>query len=305
MTKHGAISAAAAYLLWGFFPIYFKLVQAASPLEILAHRVIWSLLFLALVLAITRDWRWLPDALRNRHALTIYLGAALLLGANWFTYIWAVNHDAIIESSLGYFINPLVSVLLGVTLLRERLRPGQWIPVGIAAMGVIYLTYRYGRLPWIALALALTFGLYGLLKKISPLKSNHGLTLETGFLFIPAILYLLALNSQGNLAFAHRGWTLSLLLALSGAITSIPLILFTAGAQAVPLYLLGMLQYTAPTLQFLLGVLVYHEPFTLDKLLGFALVWIALLLYTLEGYLNWQRNKPRQGLEATIPVLPE
>jgi len=191
--KKGILSAATAYLLWGFFPIYFKLVHAASPLEILSHRVIWSLIFLVGVLAFARDWSWLRPALHDRRTMLIYLAASVLLGLNWFIYIWAVNNDFIVEASLGYFINPLVSVLLGVALLRERLRPTQWIPVGIATIGVAYLSVLYGHLPWIAIALALTFGLYGLLKKISPLRPKYGLSLETSFLFLPALGYLLIL----------------------------------------------------------------------------------------------------------------
>ena len=259
LVKKGILSASSAYILWGFFPIYFKSLKSVSSFEILCHRMVWSLVFLTGVLTVTRQWSWLRPALRNRRTFLIYLGAALLLGVNWFTYIWAVNSGFIVESSLGYFINPLVSILLGVFILREKLRAIQWIPVGMAFLGVAYLTWTYGRLPWIALALAFTFGFYGLVKKIAPLSSLYGLSLETGLLFLPALGYLVFREISGTASFLHQGAGISVLLALSGVITAIPLLLFASGARSIPLYLLGLLQYIAPTLQLLIGVVLYHE----------------------------------------------
>lgn len=285
----GVFSATSAYILWGFFPIYFKLLKPVSPFEILCHRMVWSLAFLSGVLTFTHQWSWLRPALKNKRILLIYFGAASLLAANWFTYIWAVNAGYIVESSLGYFINPLVSILLGVLILREKLRPIQWLPVTIAAIGVGYLTWLYGRPPWIALALAATFGLYGLIKKISPLPSLNGLSLETGMLFLPALGYLLYLQVSGNAGFLHLGLDISLLLGLAGVITAIPLLLFASGARSIPLYLLGLLQYIAPTLQLLIGVLIYREAFSILQFIGFAMIWLALGLYTLESFIHSRR----------------
>jgi len=287
--KKGILASVSAYILWGFFPIYFKILHPVSPLEILCHRMVWSLVFLSGVLTFSRQWGWLRPALKNRRTVLIYSGAALLLALNWFTYIWAVNAGFIIESSLGYFINPLVSILLGVFILREKLRPVQWIPVGIAALGVSYLTWLYGRLPWIALVLACTFGLYGLFKKISPLPSLNGLSLETGLLFFPALGYLIYLEVLGKAGFGHLGVGMSVLLALSGVITAIPLLLFATGARSIPLVLVGLLQYIAPTLQLLIGVLIYHESFSSHQFIGFGMIWLALAFYTLESFINSRR----------------
>jgi chloramphenicol-sensitive protein RarD len=287
--KKGILSASSAYILWGFFPIYFKSLKSVSSFEILCHRMVWSLVFLSGILTFTRQWGWLRPALKNRRTLMIYLGAASLLAMNWFTYIWAVNSGFIVESSLGYFINPLVSILLGVLILREKLRTIQWIPVGIAVLGVTYLTWTYGRLPWIALALAFTFGFYGLVKKISPLSSLYGLSLETSLLFLPALGYLAFREVSGTAGFLHQGFDISILLALSGVITAIPLLFFASGARSIPLYLMGLLQYIAPTLQLLIGVFIYHESFSTRQFIGFGMIWLALGLYTVEAFINSRR----------------
>jgi chloramphenicol-sensitive protein RarD len=223
--------------------------------------------------------------------LRVYLLSAVLIGVNWLTYVWAVNAGFIVETSLGYFINPLLSVLMGVIFLRERLRLWQWLPLGLAAAGVLYLTLAYGALPWIALILAFSFGLYGLIKKVAPLDALYGLTLETGILFLPALGYLVYAEAAGTAAFLHAGLGSDLLLAGAGAVTTIPLLLFAAGARRISLSLVGVLQYLAPTMQFLLGVLVYHEPFTQARLIGFGAVWIALLIFGVEGFLA-RRSQP-------------
>jgi chloramphenicol-sensitive protein RarD len=237
-----------------------------------------------------REWPKLRESLRNPRLLLVYILSALLLATNWLVYIYGINSGQIVETSLGYFINPLVSVALGVIILRERLRPLQWAAIGIAALAVIYLTVQVGSPPWIALALAFSFGLYGLIKKIAPLGALQGLSLETGLLFIPAALYLLFLDFQGAGAFGQVSLSVTILLALAGIITATPLLLFARAARAISLTLLGILQYIAPTVQFLLGVFLYNEPFTLTRLVGFSIIWIALLIFTFEG-LNERRKR--------------
>jgi chloramphenicol-sensitive protein RarD len=289
MSNKGILYGIGAYLMWGFFPLYFKALQIVPALEIMFHRVVWCFLFLAVVILVRKEWTNFKDELRQARVWPIYALAAVLLAANWLVYIFGVNSGQVVETSLGYFINPLFSVALGVIFLREKLRPLQWLPIGMAAVGVIYLTIQYGALPWIALALAFTFGFYGLLKKIAPLGALHGLTLETVILFLPALGYLLFAESQGSAAFGHASWGITLLLALAGVVTAIPLLLFSAAARAIPLYMIGILQYIAPTGQFLLGVLVFGEPFTSARMVGFTIIWLALLLYSVESYLVRRR----------------
>jgi chloramphenicol-sensitive protein RarD len=273
-----------AYGAWGLFPIYWKSLHHVPALQLISHRVLWSCLILLGVLAASRQFGAFRAALTLR-ALRVYVAAALIIGVNWLIYIWGVNAGFIIETSLGYFINPLVSVLLGVIVLRERLRPWQWLPLGLAAAGVLYLTVTYGALPWIALALAVTFGAYGLIKKTAPLGSLYGLTLETGLLFVPALLYLLYAETTGENAFLHIGPGTDLLLMGAGLVTTVPLLLFASAARRIPLSQMGLLQYLAPTLQFLLGVLIYREPFSSTQLIGFVIVWVALALFGVEGFL--------------------
>jgi chloramphenicol-sensitive protein RarD len=273
-----------AYLMWGFFPVYWKLIQAAPAPQILAHRIVWSFVLLAGVITLRKDWGVIRQAASNRRSLLAFFIAACLLAVNWLTYIWGVNAGYVIETSLGYFINPLVSVMLGMIFLREKLRPWQWLPVTLATAGVLYLTFSYGQLPWIALVLAFTFGLYGLAKKIAPLGSLHGLTLETSLLALPALGYLLFAESQGVGALGHTGWSVGILLVLTGAVTSIPLLLFGSAARLIPLTTIGLMQYIAPTCQFLLGVWVYHEPFSRNSLIGFSLIWVALAIFWIENY---------------------
>ena len=290
-TNSGVIFAAAAYTLWGFFPIYFKALKAVPAPQVLAHRIVWAFLFLLGVLAVRREVGALRRLLTPR-ILVGYLGAGVLLAINWLAYVWGVAAGYIVETSLGYFINPLVSVVLGVLFLRERLRPWQWLPVGLAAVGVAYLTLEYGRLPWLALVLAFSFGLYGLLKKLALLNALHGLTLETGSVFLPALGYLVAVEVTGQAAFGHGPAVQTLLLALTGMVTAVPLLLFAGGARRVPLTTLGLLQYIAPSLQFLLGVFVYGEPFGLTQLVGFSLIWLALAIFSAEGILAQRRQNP-------------
>ncbi len=283
--KKGVLYTIGAYLLWGFFPIYFKALYGVPPFQIMAHRVVWSFLFLLIFFIAQRDLRGLLTSL-NRRTLLIYLGAGVLLSTNWLVYVWAVNIGRVVESSLGYFINPLVSVSLGVIFLRERLRPIQWLPVALATAGVAYLTINYGEPPWIALVLAFTFGFYGLLKKIAPLGPRKGLTMETAMVFLPTLAFLIFSEIQGQGAFGHAGGLTTLLLMLSGVVTAIPLLLFAAGAQRVRLTTVGLLQFIAPTIQFLIGVFLYSEPFSRVSLVGFSLIWLALIIFTLENLYN-------------------
>lgn len=280
----GVLYGIAAYALWGFFPIYWKLLHDVPALQLLGHRIVWSFLLLLGVILITKQWDDFRSTLNGR-AFRIYLIAALLIGVNWLTYVWAVNAGFIVETSLGYFINPLLSVLMGVLFLRERLRATQWVPVALAALGVIYLTFAYGRLPWIALLLAFTFGFYGLVKKLAPLGSLYGLTLETGILFLPALAYLGIAQATNTAAFLHSGVTADLLMVGAGLVTTVPLLMFASAAKQIPLTMMGVLQYLAPTIQFLIGIFVYKEAFDSSRLVGFGLVWLALLIFWVENYL--------------------
>lgn len=290
MDRKGIVYALGAYVLWGLFPIYWKWLGAVPAPQLLGHRVAWSFLFVAGLLAAVGQWRaFLAQTVRWR-VVGVYLVAALLIGANWLLYVWAVNADYIIETSLGYFINPLVSVMLGVVFLRERLRPLQWIPVALAAVGVAYLTWLYGRLPWIALTLAFSFGAYGLVKKLSPLPSLPGLAMETGILFPFAVIYLFAMEALGMGAFAHLGLQADLLMIGAGVVTTVPLLFFASATQRIPLAMIGLMQYFAPTIQLLLGVWVFHEPFSVAQLAGFSVVWVGLAIFVLEGWFAGRRR---------------
>lgn len=279
----GALYAAGAYLMWGLFPLFWKALQSVPPLEILAHRVVWSMAFVVGLLAVQRNWRWLPAALRDGRTSALYAASGLLLMANWFIFIWAVNTGRVVEASLGYFITPLFNVALGVVCFKERLRPLQGVAFAIATCGVIALTVVYGALPWAAFALAITFALYGLLRKVSPLGSLQGLTLETMFVCVPALAFLLMREGQHAGVFGHASAATSWLLVCSGAVTALPLLMFATGARRVSMTLLGVLQYIAPTMQFLLGAFVYREAFDQARLLGFGLIWSALALYAWDG----------------------
>ncbi len=297
MKDRGLLYGVAAYTLWGVLPIYWKLLQGVPTSEILVHRIIWSLVFLLLLLALRRQWSWIIPLRRAPRTLAILATAAALLAVNWFTYIWGVNSGLIVETSLGYFINPLINVLLGVLLLHERMRPGQWIAVSVAGAGVLYLTLSYGSLPWIALILAFTFGFYGLLKKKVPLGPVQSQSAEMAILFFPALTYLLLLFNKNQASFGQSSLLTTVLLVASGAVTAVPLLLFAAAAQRIPLSTIGILQYIAPTMQFLIGVFIYGEIFTTERLIGFCIIWIALLIYTLESLFY---NKPIKSGEMAI-----
>lgn len=291
--KKGILLATTAYTLWGILPFYWKMLDHVPAYEILCHRMLWSLAFTTGLLSLKRHWQWFAQFRRNPRSLLFYLFSAVILAANWFIFIWAVNSGFILDASLGYFINPLVSILLGVIFLKEKLRAGQILAVVIAALGVLYLTFGYGKFPWVAMSLALTFGCYGLLRKTARLNSVEGLNLETIFMFIPALVFIIYLGITGRSAFVSSGWSTSLLLVFSGAVTAVPLILFAAGARRIPLNMVGFIQYITPTLNFFIGFLIYHEPLSAARLLGFVFIWIALAIYSFEGfyYINLKRTK--------------
>ncbi len=281
--NRGILSGIGAYALWGFFPIYWKLLHHVPAVELIGHRIAWSFLLLTAVILISGQWSEFRSTFQAR-TVAIYLIASLLIGVNWLTYVWAVNAGHIVETSLGYFINPLFSVLLGLIILRERLRPVQWLPIVLAFIGVAFLTIQFGQPPWIALVLAVTFAFYGLVKKLAPLSSLYGLTLETGILFIPAVAYLVFVQAAGTGMFLHTGVASDWLMIGAGLVTTVPLLLFASAARQIPLTMMGVLQYLAPTIQFLIGVLVYKEVFDSTRLIGFSIVWLALIIFWLENY---------------------
>jgi chloramphenicol-sensitive protein RarD len=288
--KRGVWLGIGAYAIWGLFPLYWHWLYGVPALQIVAHRIVWSFAVLAVAVIATRQWRAFRSAALQARTIRIYGVAAVLLTINWLTYVWSVNAGYVIESSLGYFINPLLSVLLGVIILHERLRRTQWIAVGLAAAGVIYLTFAYGSLPWIALTLAFSFGMYGLVKKTAPLGALHGLTLETGVLFVPMLLYLILADANGQGAFLHTGAVATVLLIGAGPVTVIPLLMFASAVRRIPLSLAGILQYITPTLQFLIGVLIFGEAFTRTEFVGFGLVWLAVLVFTTENFVTWRKS---------------
>ncbi|WP_308066787.1 EamA family transporter RarD [Microtetraspora sp. AC03309] len=271
----------AAYAMWGLFPLYWPLLKPAGAIEILAHRMVWSLVAVLAILGVRRHWSWIRTMTR-RQVLLLALGA-VVISTNWGMYIYAVNTGHVVESALGYFINPLVSVLFGVLIFRERLRPWQWAAVGLGMVAVLVLTLDYGRLPWIALVLAASFGTYGLIKKTAQVGAAESLTIETLVLLVPALGYLGFLQVDGAGTFGNHGAAHVALLVGAGLITAVPLLFFSAAAIRVPLTVVGLLQYIAPVLQFLCGVLVAHETMPDSRWAGFAIVWLALSVFTWDS----------------------
>jgi chloramphenicol-sensitive protein RarD len=288
LVQTGILQAALAYVCWGLFPIYFKALDAVPPAEMLAHRVAWSLLFVGAVLLWQRRFAWLGPALRDRQVLKCFAASASVIALNWFVYIWAVVNHRVVDASLGYFINPLVNVLVGALLLHERLRAAQWAAVTLAALGVAWLTWQAGALPWIAFVLACSFASYGLLRKTAPLGALEGLAMETLILGPIALAVLLWLVTHDASVFAQSGPGTQALIAAAGPLTAIPLLLFAAGARRIPFSLLGLLQYIGPTLQLIAGVWLLGESFPPVRAVGFALIWAALALYSAE---SWWRTR--------------
>ncbi|MGY1634727.1 EamA family transporter RarD [Geodermatophilus sp. SYSU D01186] len=298
--RSGVASGLAAYGMWGLFPLYFPLLEPAGGLEIVAHRVLWSLLFVAGLLTVVGRWSHVRAVSTDRRSLLVLLGAALLIAVNWLVFVYAVNSGHVVETSLGYFINPLVSVLLGVVVFSERLRPLQWTAVGIAAVAVAVLTVDYGRPPWIALALAVSFGLYGLMKKVVRVEAAPGLFVETALVAVPAAVVLAVLHAQGEGTAGSAGVGHLLLLMSSGVATAIPLLLFAAATRRIPLSTVGLLQYVTPLMQLAIGVFVYHEPMPPARLAGFVIVWIALAVFTVDSLRQARAGSRRRAAEAAV-----
>ena len=282
--RQGVLYGLAAYLCWGFFPVYFKAVHVVAPLEMVAHRICWSLAFLLLLIAGKGAWRDVRLLLARPKPLAALSVSTLLIATNWLVFIYAVDSGEVLQSSLGYFINPLVSVLLGYVFLRERLDRAQWLSIVLAAAGVIYLAVSYGSVPWISLLLAATFGVYGLIRKALHVEPLVGLTVETLLLAPFALIYLIVLHQRGTGIFLANSTQLDLLIPMAGIITAIPLLLFAAAAKRLRLATVGFLQYITPTMHFLLAVTVYQENFTHTDLVSFILIWCGLALYSLHAY---------------------
>jgi chloramphenicol-sensitive protein RarD len=289
-TRRGFLLGAAAYAMWGLFPLYWPLLKPATAVEILAHRVFWSLVVMLLLVAVLGRSRRLRAVIAHRRTLGILAFAALVIAVNWGAYIWGVNNGHVVETSLGYFINPLVTVLMGVVVLGERLRRLQWVALGIAFVAVVGLTVEYGRPPWVALALAFSFAFYGLAKKKANVGAVESLSVETLILAPVAAGYILWLMAQGTSTFGTEGVGHAVLLTTTGVVTAIPLICFGAAATRVSLTTIGLLQYLAPTIQFALGVLVFREAMPAMRWVGFVLVWIALAIFTYEAITHRRRQ---------------
>lgn len=298
----GGLAAAGSYVLWGFMPIYWKLIHGATPEEILSHRIIWSFVFMILILLVTQNMKSMflefRGLIRAPKRLFLIIGASIFITINWYTFIWAVNHGHIIQSSLGYYINPLISVLLGIVFLKERLSLWQIVSFVLALIGVLFLTLQVGTFPWISLTLALSFGIYGLLKKTVKLSAMSGLTIETLIITPFALIFLLGIDPTASQSFTTTHIGLALLLMGAGIVTAIPLLLFAAGANRISLAMIGFFQYIAPTLMLILGTLLYHEPFDSEHLFSFILIWVALLVFTLA------RTKPFKTAEAKLLRRP-
>ena len=288
--NRGITYALSAYIFWGLHPIYWKLLQNVPSVEIVSHRIIWSFVFFAIIISFRKEWKEVTKKIKESKNKVILFIPALLIGSNWALYIWAVNAGFIIETSLGYFICPLITVFLGVVFLHESLRRIQWIAVIIAGIGVLVMTFIYGQFPWISLYLAGTWGTYGLLRKKSPLNSVEGLTLETALLSVPAVIYLAYLTASSNGSFATDLST-SLLLIGSGITSGLPLLVFIVGARMINLSLIGILQYIYPTLIFMVGAFIYGEVLSEAKMIGFMFIWSALIIYTIDGTFYLNRKK--------------
>jgi chloramphenicol-sensitive protein RarD len=299
-SRRGFLLGVAAYAIWGLFPLYWPLLEPAGAIEILAHRMLWSLVtmsLLVLVLARTTSFR---RVIAERRVAAILALAASLITVNWAVYIWGVNNGHVVETALGYFINPLVTVLMGVFILGERLRPWQWAAMGVAGLAVVVLTIDYGRLPWIALVLALTFGSYGLCKKQAGAPAIESLTFETMLVGPLALTYVLWLGAQGDSNFTSHGAGHALLFLTTGIVTAVPLICFGGAAIRVPMVTLGLLQYLTPTLQFIIGVVHFHEDMPTGRWIGFVLVWVALAMFTVESLRHQRRTLRRTAEIATV-----
>ncbi|MEZ8012380.1 MULTISPECIES: EamA family transporter RarD [Vibrio] len=290
-TRQGILLAVAAYTMWGIAPIYFKSLSEVSPFEILSHRVVWSFFLLAFLLHMSRGWRKVRDTLTSKPKMLYLVATSILVGANWLIFIWAVNSNHMLDASLGYYINPLINVLLGMFFLGERLRKLQWFAVALAAIGVIIQLIAFGSVPIVAIALAFSFGFYGLLRKKVSLEAQTGLFIETLVMLPIAATYLLFIADSATSDLSMNPMQLNLLLVAAGVITTVPLLCFTGAATRLKLSTLGFFQYIGPSLMFLLAVLIYGEAFTSDKAITFAFIWGALVIFSFDGLRNNKKNK--------------
>lgn len=281
--RRGVMFGVTAYGLWGLFPLYWALLAAAGALETLAQRMIWSLVVILVIVAWTRRWPSLRAVLRDRRKMWLLAGAAVLISMNWGGFIWGVTHGRVVETALGYFTGPLVSVLIGVLVLGERLRKAQWTAVALGAAAIVVLVVGYGEVPWLALLLAFSFSTYGLVKKLAGVAAIESMAVETGVTLLPALAYVVFLEATGRGTFVSQGVGHTLLLVGGGLVTMVPLLAFGAAAVRLPLSMIGLLQYLAPVLQFAFGVLVFHEQMPPERWLGFAIVWVALIVLTVDG----------------------
>ncbi|KAF0697576.1 Aste57867_11739 [Aphanomyces stellatus] len=301
----GVLNAVGAYVIWGVFPIYWKQLQDIPAIQLCMHRMVWSLAMLVVYIFASQQWtEFRRVAFTWRNAAT-YTLSGLLICANWLIFVWAVNAGYVVEASLGYFINPLLTVIIGVVFFKETLRRGQMLAIAIAVVGVLILSISYGKFPWISLSLALTFAGYGFVKKRAPLSSMQGLTMETAILFLPALVYLVVVEVRGTGAFLHVDAVSNVLIVGGGLVTVIPLLLFSSAAKQIPLTTLGLLQYTNPILQFLCGVVIYHEPFSTTKLIGFVFVWVALMVFVAEGFYDMRQTKAEEGVDSELAIVED
>ena len=304
--RRGILCAVGAFSIWGLNPLYFRMIRQVSAPEIIAHRVIWMVILMLLAVALMQRMPILLGYLRNRRTMKLLCITAVLIATNWLTFTWAVTHDRVLHTSMGYFINPLGNVFLGMVFLGERLRPGQIISVALAGLGVLYMIIQHGALPWVAIVLPISFGLYGLLRKQIEVDSFNGLLIESIILTPAAILYLIYLGSTAGIVFLQEGWGTRLLITFCGPITIAPLVLFASGVRRIPLSTVGIIQYLAPSTTFLLGVYAFHEPFDRVQLITFSCIWCSLIIFTAEGILHNRSESRRQPeLGYTTDLTPE
>ncbi|MFD1775376.1 EamA family transporter RarD [Paenibacillus rhizophilus] len=292
--KKGIIYAVLSYLTWGFLPLYWRLFTAMPAWEILAHRIVWSFVFVAVLITVSKQWQQLKSVVASRRGLTAVVLCSILISSNWFLFIWAVNNNHVIETSLGYYMNPLISVLFAVVFLKERLSPGQWLSIVLAGIGVLIMAVQYGQIPWVAISLAISFALYGLAKKIAKLDVLLGLTGETIAALPAALAYMIYIQSHGTGIFTSLPPFSIVLLLLSGAATAMPLFWFAKSMQLLPLSLVGFIQYIAPTTSLLLAIFLFNEPFSQKELISFSFIWIALIIYSFVTF--------RKSKVAVLPV---
>lgn len=289
--QRGVLYVFSAFLLWGLFPLYFHELRHVDPVEILSHRVVWCLVCMGAILAARHQYRWIGTVAKNPRTLLVFSGTSLLICVNWGVYVYAITSGQTLEASLGYFINPLVSVVMGALILKERLRAAQKAAFGLAALGVVWIAWKTGATPWLGLCLAVSFAFYGLLRKIAPLGSLEGLSLETAMMLPLALAYLGYLWCSDDLAFVAGDWSTRWLLLAAGPITAVPLLLFNAGVRLIPYSTTGIIQYLSPTMVFLIGLFCFDEPFSTDRFVGFVFIWTAVALFAVESFRHAGRSR--------------